>query len=78
MHTATLDCITNKCSEIDTDGEETQKQIKFHRLAHSIVALICNAIKGESKSHAFGWLGLTSGSKIYKQIVLSRRLFLHI
>ena len=42
--------MTKQCSEVFTDGEETQEQNKFHRLIHSILALRCHPIKGKSKS----------------------------
>jgi len=48
--TATLDRMTKQCSEVFTDGEETQEQNKFHRPIHSILALRCHPIKGKSKS----------------------------
>ena len=58
---ATLDSMIKQCSDGITDGEETQEQINYHRLNHSILALFYHAIKGTAEIFDFGgyyYLGL--------------------
>ena len=58
---ATLDSMRKQCSDENTDGEETQEQINYHRLNHSILALLSHAVKGTAEIFDFGgyiYLGL--------------------
>ena len=52
---ATLDSMTNQCSEIVTDGEGTQKQISISRRIHSIVALLRSCYQGRVQKQSF-WM----------------------
>jgi len=59
---ATLDSMTKQCSEVFTDGEETQEQIVFTSASqHFSIALPC--YQGHSRNQDFGGWYITSGSK---------------